>query len=315
MSFQATVNTRPAPAVVGDYASDNPRDIYPAGPGGLVAGSSGLNVGRFAWVSNAGQDWDAGPAIANNFGSGPVTGWVHRRQQALITTYLAESGISIPQGFMVDLLTGGDIWVANSGSSQALYGHKAYANYSTGAVTFAATGAPTAGGVSDASATISAGTASVTGSIAGNILTVTAGTGLVIGGVISGGATVSGTQIVSQLTTTVVGGIGTYVLSIGEQTVASRTIAQTYGLMTVNTLASGAFAVGQLLTGGGTVLTGTYITAFGTASGGAGTYILNLTQAPSPQLLTSYATVETKWYATHSALTGEIVKCSSHALG
>lgn len=314
MSFQATVNTRPAPAVVGDYASDNPRDIYPAGPGGLVAGSSGLTVGRFAWVSNVGQDWDGGPAIVNNFGSGPVSGWVHRRQQALITTYLAEAGMLVPQGYMVDLLTGGDIWVANGGSSEALYGQKAYANYSTGAVTFAATGAPTAGGVSDSSATIAAGTASVTGSIAGNILTVTAGTGLVIGGIISGGATVSGTQIVAQLTTTVAGGAGTYALNIGEQTVASRTIAQTYGLMTVNSMVSGAFAVGQLVTGSG-VTSGTYITAFGTASGGAGTYIVNLTQTAGAETLTSYTNVETKWYAMNSALAGEIVKCSSHALG
>lgn len=313
MSFQTVMTGRPAPAVAGDYASDNPRDIYPAGPGGLVSGASGLTIGRFAWVSNVGQDWDGGPAIANSFGYGSVAGFVHRKQQGLITTYLAEAGMTIPQGFQVDLLTGGDVWMKNEGATIATYGMKAYANYSTGAVTFAATGAPTAGGVTDSAATIAAGTASVTGSIADNILTVTSGTGLVIGGVISGGATVSGTRIVGQLTGTA-GTIGTYALSIGEQTVTSQTITETWGVLTVNSVVSGAFAVGQLVTGS-TTSTGTFITAFGTASGGAGTYILNFTQTVSAITLTTYANVETKWFAMHSALAGEVVKCSSHALG
>jgi hypothetical protein len=313
MSFQTVMTGRPAPAVVGDYASDNPRDIFVAGPGGLVSGASGLTIGRFAWVSNVGQDWDGGPAIANSFGAGPVTGFVHRRQQGLNTTFLSEATMNIPQGFPVDLLTSGDIWMKNEGSTIATYGMKAYANYSTGATTFAATGAPTVGGVTDSSAAITAGTASVTGSIADNILTVTAGTGLVIGGVISGGTTVSGTRIVGQLTGTA-GTIGTYALSIGEQTVTSQAITETWGILTVNSVGSGAFAIGQLVTGS-TTSTGTFITAYGTGTGGAGTYILNFTQAVGATTLTTYANVETKWFALHSALAGEVVKCSSQALG
>jgi len=127
--------------------------------------------------------------------------------------------------------------------------------------------------VTAATTTIAAGTAtSVTGSITGFTLAVTAvSTGaLVVGGVLSGTGVTTGTTITGQLTGTT-GGIGTYTVS-ANQTVGSGTITQAYGLMTVATVSSGTLAVGQLISGG-TIVAGTTITALGTGTGGAGTYI------------------------------------------
>lgn len=127
--------------------------------------------------------------------------------------------------------------------------------------------------VTASTTTIAAGTAtSVTGSIAGYTLTVSVvSTGaLVVGGVLSGTGITAGTAITGQLTGTT-GGVGTYSVSI-NQTVLSTTVTQAYGLMTVVTVSSGALAVGQVISGG-TVVAGTTITALGTGTGGAGTYI------------------------------------------
>lgn len=127
--------------------------------------------------------------------------------------------------------------------------------------------------VTASTTTIAAGTAtSVTGSISGYTLTVSAVTAgaLVVGGVLSGTGITAGTAITGQLTGTT-GGIGTYSISI-SQTVTSGAITQAYGLMTVVTVSSGTLAVGQVISGG-TVVAGTTITALGTGTGGAGTYI------------------------------------------
>jgi hypothetical protein len=127
--------------------------------------------------------------------------------------------------------------------------------------------------VTAATTTIAAGTAtSVTGSIAGYTLTVSAvSTGaLVVGGVLSGTGITAGTTITGQLTGAA-GGVGTYSVS-ANQTVSSTTITQSYGLMTVATVSSGTLAVGQVISGTG-ITVGTTITALGTGTGGAGTYI------------------------------------------
>lgn len=312
MPFQTSVNTRLAPAIAGDFASDGPRFFFAAGPGGLVSGAAGVTVARFAWASSSTQDWDGGPAIANSFGSGPVTGFVHRNEQALITTYLAESGMQIVPGQMVNLLTGGDVWIKNEGTTEATYGQFAYAAYATGASSFAAANAPNTASVTGS---IAASTASVTGSISGNILSVTAvGSGsLVVGGILSGTNVVTGTQIVSQLTGTP-GGIGTYAVNIGEQTVASTTIAETYGTMTVTAVGSGTLGVGDLLSGTN-VTAGTIITALGTGAGGNGTYIVSPTQTTASTTITAGLNIQTKWFALSSGLPGELVRCSSQSLG
>lgn len=127
--------------------------------------------------------------------------------------------------------------------------------------------------ITGAGTTIAAGTTtSVTGSITGYTLNVTAvGSGaLVVGGVLSGTGITTGTYVKQQVTGTS-GGIGTYLVS-AQQTVTSTTITQSYGLMTVATIASGTLAVGQTISGAG-VTVGTIITALGTGTGGAGTYV------------------------------------------
>lgn len=313
MGFQSQVNTQPAPAVAGDFASANPRATVLAGPAALVAGLAGVTVARFAWVD------DATASIVTNYGTGAPDGFVHREQQALITAFLAETSNLVPQGFPVTLHSAGDFWVTNAGTTAATRGMKAYANYGTGAVTFAATGAPPTGGVVTASIAAAA-TTSVTGSIApnangaGGVLTVTAvGSGtLVVGAVLTGTGVTTGTRIVAQLTGTA-GGIGTYSVDV-PQTAASTTITAAYGVLTVTAVSSGALVVGDVLSGT-SVTAGTFITAFGTGTGGIGTYYVSPSGTTASTAVTATGAVETKWYAESVGAAGELVKMSSYALG
>jgi hypothetical protein len=305
----------PAPAAEGDFASANPRWTVDAGPGGLVAGSSGVIVGRFAWATSQVVDFDNAPAIVNSFGTGAPTGFVHREQQALLTTYLDMSSMTIPKGFGVTLFSAGDFWVKNNGSTQALVGQKAYADNTDGSVSFAATGSP---GTASVTGSITAQTASVTGSIAGNVLTVSAvGSGtLYPGSVLSGtggGGVASGTKIVTQLSGTT-GGVGTYSLNIPEQTVASTTITSAYGLLTVSAVSSGTVDLGGLVAGTGAT-TGTTVSALGTGTGNTGTYVVTPSQAMSSSALTVGNNVETKFICMSPGLAGELVKISSQPLG
>src|ERR1700757_1012811 len=121
---QTQVNVQPAPAVAGDFASKNIYTTFDAGPGGLVAGASGVSVGLFAWVAPP-VDGDGTNSGGNNFGVGNVAGFVHRSQQALIENYLGSASMLIPAGFPVTLMNGGDFWVVNNGSGVATVGMKA----------------------------------------------------------------------------------------------------------------------------------------------------------------------------------------------
>lgn len=307
------VNATLAPAVAGDFASRNPRATLPAGPGGLVAGPAGVTIANFAWVSYTYNDADYAPAAVNSFGYGQVGGFIAREQQGLITAYLADAANVIPGGMPVTLYVEGDFWVKNSTATSAQVGMKAYANYASGAVTFAATGtAPT---ISATGSSIAAATSSSTGSISGNVLTLTAvGSGTIYPGTtISGTSVATGTVIVSQLSGTP-GGVGTYAVSIPEQTVASTTISGTYGTLTVGTTAATTWGPGQLLSGTN-VVAGTYIYAFISGSGGAGTYAVNNNTVVASTTITAATAVETKWYAMSSGATGELVKISSWPMG
>lgn len=318
--FQTQVTPQPAMAVEGDFASMNPYFTFDAGPGGLVAGTPGAVVGRFAWVF-APLDADGTGMIAQTSGgNGPVSGFVHRAQQALITTFLANSGMTIPKGFPVTLMTGGDFWVKNNGTAAATPGQKAYANLNDGSVSFAATGqsiitATGTGAIVTQSLTITA-------SIAGNILTVT-GSGalpLVAGTTLTGGTLPTGLKIVSQVSqgtgTTVNGAQGTYVLNQGELNFPSQTMTGSYGLLTISTLTTGAYVVGGVLSGTTIGATGvTRITQLGTGTGGAGTYYVDPSQSAPSATINQIGNVETKWIAMSGGLAGELVKISDHALG
>lgn len=319
--FQTAVNTQPAPGVAGDFCSVNPRFSVDAGPGGLIAGPAGLTVGLFAWLASYPIDPNSAPIEANNFGSGPVSGFVGRNQQGLITQYLQASGLLIPAGFECVLYNGGDFWIKNNGTAYAAPGMVCYAAFGSGKASFAAaSSAPTA---TSTSFSISAQTFSCTASINGDIMTVTAvssGT-LYPGSVLSSAA--ASAVIVSQLTSTetngALGARGTYAISIPEQTVASTTITGTYGLLTLGGTITGTFPLGTSLSGT-SVPTGATITANAsngaslTGVGGAGTYVTQ-TGTASSGTITGATAVATKWVAMSGGAVGELIKISDHLLG
>lgn len=314
-SFQTQVNVAQVPAVEGDFASTNPRASVLAGPGGIVAGTAGLTVGRFAWVSSP-LDGDGYSSYANNYGFGRAPdGFVRRNQQGLITTYLAQASMVIPAGFPTILMSSGDYWVKNTGTLTAQPGMKAYANFATGVVTFAATATPTSG-ASATSSSIAAGTGSCTaGTITGNILTV-AGTvtpSFYPGGTISGTGVATGTKILSQISGTA-NGAGTYYVSIGNQTVAATTISETHGVFTAGTT-TGAFIIGGTLTGTGITATTTIWSQLTGTTGGAGTYVVDVNTVVSSTTITQASNVETKYTAQSIGAQNELVKISSQALG
>jgi hypothetical protein len=306
---QQQVYPQPAQGVAGDFADANARMTYLAGPGGLVAGPSGVTVGAFAWVTPP-TDPNGTGSIANSSGAGNVAGFVYNDLQALNTVFLSDGSMAIPAGLPVSLAIQGDFWVVNSGSTEALPGQKCYANFATGLASFAATASPTQ--AASVTASVAASTFSVTGSIALDVLTVTAvGSGTVVpGATISGTGVTTGTQIASQLSGTP-GGAGTYLLSISQQqNIASETISGTYGTMTVSAVGSGALAVGQPISGSG-VVAGTTITALGTGTGGTGTYIVNNNTVVGSTTITANGNVETKWVAASAARPGGLVKITS----
>lgn len=304
--IQTTVNTRQAPGVPGQWASTNPRSSYVAGPGGLVAGAAGVTVGNFAWVAFNTMDWDNAPATVNSFGAGPVSGFVDNKQQALIQNYLQASSMIIPKGFGVTLMLDGDYWVTNNGPGYAAPGMACYALLSSGAPYFFASDPTPASG---SASSIAAETSSFTASIVGNIMTVTgAVTGTIYPGTtISGTGVTTGAMVKDQLSGTA-GGDGVYSLSIGEMAVpAGTTISGTYGLLTVGGTVVSGFEVGSLLAGT-SVVAGTYITALGTGTGGAGTYVVNNNTVVGSTAITATQYVKTNFFAWSGGASGEPIK-------
>ena len=329
MSFPTQVNTYQAPAVAGDFASLNTNKFsLLAGPGGIVSGANGVTVGNFCWV-----DYQSG--IANSYGNGLVAGFVHRQQQANITTFLAETGVTIAPGQEMAVMASGDFWVVNNSTVTVTPGTtaatKVYANYATGAATyFGATGSPPAGAAF--TGVITSNTATFTASIAipptpsnapgtMTVSAVASGT-LSAGGTLTGAGLVglvAGTTIVKQLTATNAGTLGqggTYEVSV-PQTVASGTGTMTNGLLTVSAVSSGTLVVGQVLTSSGTtaLTTGTAITQLGTGTGGTGTYIVNLSQSSGSETMSAAGAVETKWSLLSAGAPGELVMISSTVQG
>ena len=310
--FQGQVSVSPAPATWGDFCDSNPRFVLNAGPGGFVAGSAGVTVGRFAW-SYPPTDPNSANQIINNFGIGAPAGFIHREMQGLITTFLSDASMVIPQGFPVVVYNGGGFWAKNEGATAAVVGNKVYAAFGTGACSFAATGGAQN---SQMTASITPGTSSFNGSIAGSVLTVTtvvSGT-LVPGTIVTGGTGItSNTIILSQITGTS-GSIGTYTVSQPEQAVTTALLTGTYGILTVATVTSGTLAVGDVVSGSG-VTSGTAIYGLGTGVGLTGTYFVSPTQtAPSTTIITSDL-FETKWFAMSAGAVGELIKISDHTSG
>lgn len=319
--FQNQVNTIQAPAVEGDFASANPRQTVLAGESALrcgdgvdVAGGAlvgGIIVGRFGWLSYAsGADSDEAPATVNTFGAGLPNGLVHRLQVGLITRYLASASMVLLKGQQTVLFNSVDMWVKNRGATFAQVGMKAFANFADGSCYFAAAGATPPGGSGSASS-IAAATSSFTGSISDNVLTVTGGiTGTIYPGTtISGSGVATGTKILAQLSGTA-GGVGTYSVSIPEQSVASTAISGTYGVLTVGGTVVTGFAANQTISGTN-VVAGTLIWSQLTGSAGAaGTYVVDNNTVVGSTAITAQASIETKWIARSAGAANELIKIS-----
>ena len=297
---QVQIFNQEAQAVQGDRASQNPIATYDAGPGGLVADASGVTVGNFCWVTPPTDPNGTGQFATQANGAGNVAGFLYNDLQSLDTVFLSDAGLIIPQGLPVALATQGDFWVVNKGTTEAQVGQKAYASFGTGAVSFAATGAPTQA-ASATGSSIAAETFSVTASISGTPEGVAAGT-------------MVSSQITPLLAGETAGGVGRYLLSVSQQkAIASETISGTYGLLTIGTLTTTpVFAVGQTLTVSGSVVAGTVITANVTGAGGSGgTMVVSNNTVVSSQTIASAANVETKWVAASAGGPGQLVKMTS----
>jgi hypothetical protein len=297
--FQKQVNLTPAPAVAGDFASSNPRTTVLAGPGGLVAGPGGVTVGKFAWV-----DADGVTARSRGTKAAAPAGFVHREQQALIQTYLAESGMNIPAGFPVTLHNEGDFFAVNAGPSAFAVGDTVYADYANGNVAQAA--------AANASATASMG-ATFTASGSGTNLTVSSVTGLIsIGETISGTGVPAGTTIVSQTSGTT-GGAGVYVTSVAT-TASAATVTSFGNVLNVTAVASGSLEVGESVTGTGIPAGAVIASQISGATGGVGVYSLSLpatAYAASTTVTSVGGVTATGWKAQSAAAVGELVKIST----
>ena len=227
MSFPNTVNVTQAPGVAGDFASTNPRHSVPCSlnaPYGWFAGSNGVTIGLFAWADSTGT-------ICSNNGQGAPSGFVHRNQQALLTVYLSEFGMTIPAGMGVgDLFSGGDFFCKNYGAGSVTVAQKAFANYANGTISFAATGATIAG-------------ATLTGTVSTTVLTVSAQSvnPILVGDLVIG--LTPATYILSQASGTA-GGTGTYNLSTSG---ATGTATGTTSWVETKWTACTAAATGELV--------------------------------------------------------------------
>lgn len=319
--FQTLGYTQPAAGIPGARCSLN-ENLYSviAGPGGLVAGVGGVNIGAFCWTAPP-VDPNETNQIAYSFGSGSPAGFVARELQGQNSTFLSFAGNTILQGYDVVAYNLGDFWVTNNGTTYCQPGMKAYANFANGLVSFGATGAPTTA-ASATGSSIAASTSSVTGSIADDVMTVTAvGSGTVYPGTTLSGTGVStGTKVVSQITPLLageaLGGIGRYLVSIGGQSAASTTISGTYGTLTIGTLTTTPpFVVGDILNATGAVVAGTTITANLTGTGGTGgTMVVDNNTVVSSQTISAVSNIETKWFARSGGPAGAVIKISSTTL-
>jgi hypothetical protein len=271
-----------------------------AGPGGFVAGALGVTVGKFAWVDDDG-------VTVQSFGTATKApnGFVHREQQALIQTYLAESGMNIPHGFPVTLHNQGDFWAVNKGPNACAVGDAVYADYSNGDVYTVS--APTG-----ASATGAMG-ATFTASGSGTNLTVSAVTGvLTVGETLSGTGIPAGTTIVSQTSGTT-GGAGVYVTSAAT-TISAATGTSFGNTLVVSTVASGSLKVGDPVSGTGIPSGAVIASQVSGTAGGVGTYTLDQSAtayAASTTVTVTAGVAAAGWKAQSVAAVGELVKIST----
>lgn len=271
MGFQTQVNQNPAYAVAGDFATANPRSAVVAPEAGFVAGEGGVTVGKFAWIDSDGR-------TVHNYGTYPNApqGFVHRDQQGLITQYLGEASMVIPEGQPVTLMRNGDFYAVVTGATAATSGATVYADYDSGAVTIgsAATGASATGAIGSTNTASLGATFTATADSDPTRLVVTSVTGLIsVGDEVSGTGITAGTTILSQVSGTT-GGAGTYQLS--DSNTASAATVTAFGTVVKVTSTTGLISIGDTISGGAGFPTGaTVVSQASGTTGGAGNYVIS----------------------------------------
>ena len=300
--FPNKVNLNQAPAVAGDFASQNPRASLLAGQGALVAPLGGLIVGNFAFVSKTVN----GESVSQSYASGDEIGFLAREEQALITQYLAGDSLVVPQGFMVTLYTEGDFF-AYFGNG-ATPGSTVYADESTGAPTTAAATSVTG----EIGFTGTASLATVSGQAQMTLATITSGV-VSIGDIVSGTGTAS--NVVQSLfsgTPNTVGAV--YNLSGAVTTEAAEAVTTASSVLNVTAVGTGSLSVGDPVTGSG-ITAGTTIGSFGTGSGGVGTYGLIIPGGTpvhtASETITGSTNVATNYKVASFANAGELAKITT----
>lgn len=297
--FPNVVNLNQAPAVRGDFASQNPRASLLAGQGALVAPAGGLIVGNFAFVGKTAN----GDVTSQSYSAGNEIGFLAREEQALISAYLAGDSLVVPQGFMVTLYTRGDFY-AYFGDG-ATPGQPVYADETTGA------------------AQSGSGTTSVTGSVgftgtasfATNVLTVvtqTAGSLIEVGDTVTSAGVAGGTTITGILSGAP-GAVGsTYSLSTAPGVIATQAATTTSNTLNVTAITAGSLSVGDVISGTG-IAAGTTITGFGTGGGALGTYTISGAQVhtASEVITVPAGNILTPFTVASFAAPGELAKISA----
>lgn len=292
--FQKVVNSLQAPGVIGDFASMNPFSSVLAGPGALVAPAGGLKVGRFAWVNPADL------SVHQGYNAAYQIGFVGRNEQALITDFLGESTLLIPQGFMVNMFNGGDFFAYFPNG--AVGAGTVYANQTTGAVGTSATNTFTG----SVGFTGTASLATVSGQAQMTLATITAASIVTIGDVVSGTGTAS--NVVQSLASGVANTVGAvYNLSGAVTTEAAEAVTTTSFTLNVTAVLTGTLSVGDVITGTG-VTAGTSIASVGTGVGGIGTYLLAIPGAApintASETITGSASIATGFVIRGQTLVG-----------
>ena len=278
MGFQSVIEDYQAPAVAGDFASMNPFSSILAGPGALTAPAGGLIVGNFAWVGPTGQ-------VSQSYVAGYQVGFLGRNMQALITEFLGEATMVVPEGFMVTLFNTGDFWA--DFEAGATVGGYVFADPNDGAPLYAATNsAPTLGTVTATAGYTGTGTVT-NGNAVLTINTVTHGF-ITPGDSVSGTDIPAATTILNQLTGNA-GGTGTYTMSANATAGAGpEAITVTSPLLIVTAVADGSLNFGDVISGtgvpAGTSVTGQLLPFAGVATVGT------LPSTPSTSLVVTSVT-------------------------
>lgn len=315
LGFQTFVNNELPVAVAGDFADMSPRATVQAPPGGFVAVAGGINTGLFAWGNPA--TGLATPYYQPNSG----LGFIHRENNALITTFLGQASTLIVPGHPATLFNQGGFWGLFTGG--ATVGQKVYIDPVLGTLSAGATGAGVAGTMTASVATT--GLMTVT-AISGTPLLVGQGvyvTGLPVGSYISAlGSGTGGTGtyqlansagaayiVVSSTTINYQGSYETgFYCGSNVKVAASFTasLSGSTGILTVSAVSSGVIEAGQFLTATGLTAANVNILSQLTAvspttGGGTGTYLTNY---PSGAANVSST-------ATFAAVAGQLGKISS----